>query len=95
MGPFSVGDSVTLDKLRPSDVMPLEAALGKLKLKKVYIKISSVQKVKNGQPVLKEDIEKKDRSQEGDVIGIYFSDKIIALGTTGKDNIRIKRVFNR
>ncbi len=95
VGPFSVEDSVPLDKLRPSDIMPLESALEKVKLKKVLIKVSSVDKVKNGRPVLKEDIEKRDRAREGEVVGIYFSDKIIALGTVGKDIIKTKRVFNR
>ncbi len=95
VGPFPVGDSVPLEKLRPSDVMPLELALKKLRLKKVLVKVSSVEKVRNGMPVLKEDIEKRDRAKEGDMVGIYFSDKIIALGEARKGDIRVKRVFNK
>lgn len=95
VGPFIVRDSVKLDEARPSDIMPLEPALEKVGLKKVLIRLAAVEKVKSGRPVSEEDIERKDRAKEGETVGIYFSDRILALGTASKGGARTDRVFNR
>jgi hypothetical protein len=44
--------------------------------------------------VRKEDIVKSDKLKEGEKVGIYLGNRIIAIGTATKGGVSTDRVFN-
>jgi H/ACA ribonucleoprotein complex subunit 4 len=96
---FSLEDCMKIadiEEKRDSTVIPLEKILDRIRLKKVIIKKGSVEKIRNGMPVFRDDIVKIDELTENDAVGIYHSKQIIALGSV-KDLenrvIKTDRVF--
>ena len=79
---FDIKEAVSLSglkKRKENALIPLENALERTGLKKIRIKEQSVNKIMNGAPVRKEDIEKIDNIKPNQFVGVYFSGKIIAL----------------
>lgn len=103
IGDFSENESVGLEELNRTHVILLEKALGRINIKKVYVKYLAIKKIRNGIPLLIDDIEKYDESIKiNELIGVYLKNKIIAIGIAVQsfDNIdkrklliKIKRVF--
>ena len=79
---FDIKEAVSLSALKKRKenvLIPLENALERTGLKKIHIKEQSVNKIMNGAPVRKEDIEGTDNIKPNEFAGVYFSGKIIAL----------------
>ena len=95
VGPFSAKDSGLPEKLKKRDLVGLEKALDKVKLKKILVKDLAIKPIRNGSPVKPEFIQKRARVKPGERVGIFNKKgKIIALGLVEKDRIRTDRVFN-
>lgn len=94
VGPFRVEDAVPLEKASTSGIISLEEALERAGAGKVSVKASAVEKARNGVPVPMGEVA-SGRPKEGEKVGIYRSGRIIAIGTAGKKDIKIDRVFNK
>jgi H/ACA ribonucleoprotein complex subunit 4 len=97
VGHFDEKDSHSLDELKnklENILIPIEKAIPHVK--KVYVKKSSVESIYNGVPVRKSDIERMDEGiSPGENVGIFFSDKLIALGISRGRSIRIDRIIRK
>lgn len=93
IGPFTEKDSITLENLN-NGIISLEKALERIGLKRVLVKEGSIQKVRNGSPIRKEDIEKGDDIKNEKYAGIFHKNKILALGIPREGYIKVERVFN-
>ena len=95
IGPFELKEAVSLSKVSEKNVIPLERALERVKLKKITVKDQAISKIRNGSPVFPEWITKKERAKENEIVGIFDkSGGIIALGKPSGDKIKTDRVFN-
>ncbi len=95
VGPFSVKESIELEKLSEKNIVRLEKILERIKLKQITVKDHAVPKVRNGSPVFSEWIIKRDRTKENEIVGIFNKNKeIIALGKSFGDKVKTDRVFN-
>jgi H/ACA ribonucleoprotein complex subunit 4 len=98
VGPFSLMECITLEILEKNPEKPLisiETALERIGVKKVHVKEGSVQKILNGSPVFPEHVQKADRFQKGEHVGIFSGSRLIALGvaTGGKSVARTDRIL--
>jgi H/ACA ribonucleoprotein complex subunit 4 len=103
VGNFSESECVQVEDLKKSHVIKLEEALERVKIKKVYVKSTAIKKIRNGIPIVGNDIENYNRNiKNEDLVGVYTKDKIVAIGIAKQnfDNfndkkilVRIKRVF--
>jgi len=94
IGPFRIKEAVSLDSILQDEVIRIEDVLDRIKLKKLTVKDEVVPKIRNGSPVFKEWIKKKDKINEDEIAGIYDeSGEIIALCRPVRDKIKVERVF--
>jgi len=94
IGPFSIKESVELENVDKSKIIKLEDILERIKLKKIIVKDEGIRKIRNGSPVFKEWITKRERAKENEIVGIFDkSGEIIALGKPSGEEIKTERVF--
>lgn len=98
VGHFSLKDSYLLSEIKNESNLkkilnPIENAIPHVK--RVYVKDSSVSSIKNGAPVSSSDIvESQKRIKQNEIVGIFSSKKLIALGVFKRTNrIRTDRVI--
>lgn len=88
-GPFSIGECSTLEELQKSPLkhtIPIEKALERVGIKKIFIKQEAARKILNGSPVLSDFIEKADKGiRKEERIGVFSDGKIIALAIAKED----------
>ena len=93
---FSEKEAKTLHEIKNGNyrVIPLEKALDRIGLKRIYIHEKAINKALNGNPIMSGDIKSKDRRLEiGEIAGLYHENKIIALCRFSGSKVRIDRVF--
>jgi len=96
-GEFSIKNSFSVDQIKKAHdnfkkgneddlrkiLIPVENVIPNAK--KVYIKNSSVGRIRNGSPVFSFDIENFDKKlKQNELVGIFSSKKLIGIGTTRK-----------
>jgi H/ACA ribonucleoprotein complex subunit 4 len=96
IGPFSIGDAVTMEQLESqgkSCLFPLEDALERIGLPSAAITGESIRKLRNGIPLDLTEVEPGPPC--GKMTGIYDSRKIlIALAKSDGRLVKTERVFN-
>ncbi len=96
IGPFQIKESFPLEKIRKSDLVPLESVLERILLKKAVVNSDAVEKIRNGVPVGKEMVIKSEEFRRNETFGIYDEEgNIIALGKKSDGKIKADRVFNK
>ncbi len=81
VGPFSDKESVKLGEISEGSLIRLEDVLEKVDVKKVVVKQSVLNLVRNGRPITTDFIIKMDKTIEpGDPIAVFASDQVIAIG---------------
>jgi H/ACA ribonucleoprotein complex subunit 4 len=94
IGPFVIGEAVSLSGVSEKSIIPLEKILERIRLKKIIVKDEALPKIRNGSPIFPEWVKKKERTKENEMVGIFDKNKIIiALGRTSGDKIKTERVF--
>ena len=95
VGPFDIKDSLVPERVKKKDLIRLEAALDKIKLKRVVVKDFAVRMIRSGSPVRPGQMLRKVRAEFGERVGIFDRrGSIIALGIAEEGRIRTDRVFN-
>lgn len=89
VGHFSIKDSVKIDNI--NKIIPIEKALKNSK--KVYVRKSSIEKIRHGVPIQQNGILKKDKTKSGEKVAIFYKNKLIAIGIVKNKSIRIDRVL--
>lgn len=93
VGPFHHWATLEQLKANPSKyLVPLEKALSKIGIKKVIVNREGLEKIRHGAPVEREII-KSEKTKKGENIGIYFNNKIVALGTKTEKGAEPDRLF--
>jgi H/ACA ribonucleoprotein complex subunit 4 len=95
LGPFSIKECVRLEELKPGHVKSLEKVLEETGLRKITVKESFADKIRNGLPLKDEWIEASDRGiNKGETIGLYSGKSIIALAKYKERELaKVERVF--
>lgn len=94
IGPFQLKEAVPLSKLSSKNIIKLERILERVKMKKIIVKDEGIPKIRNGSPVFREWIIKKDKSKQKEIVGIFDKEgEIIALGRLEGKKIKTDRVF--
>jgi H/ACA ribonucleoprotein complex subunit 4 len=98
IGPFSVKECVnleTLEKNPEKHIISLETTFQRIGIKRIFLKEGAARKILNGSPVFPDHVQKADRFQKGEHVGIFSGSKLIALGivTGGKSIAKTDRVF--
>lgn len=93
IGNFSIEECTSLAKLAVEKVLPLETVLERVKLPKIIIKNSVIDKIKNGAPLRVNDIIKMDKNIKAhNLVGFFNSgNKIIALGIAKMDYAKMEK----
>lgn len=95
VGPFSIRGARPPRELKKEDLIRLEAALEKVKLKRVVVKDPALGPIRNGAPVKPEDLARKAKLEPGQQVGIFDrKGNIVALGGAQEGRIKTDRVFN-
>ncbi len=97
-GPFSLRDCVTFENLEKNPekhLISLETGFQRIGIKRIFLKEYSARKILNGSPVFPDHVQKADRFQKGEHVGIFSGRKLIALGVTtgGKSVAKTDRIF--
>lgn len=93
---FSLKDCINMEDVSTNKVIPLESILERTGLKRVMVKKESLERIRNGMPVMEDDIKNKDDLKTGDCVGIYDEKTIVALGIVRDPKmpvIKTDRVF--
>lgn len=98
IGPFSLKECVNLEALEKNPekhLISLETAFQRIGIKRIFLKEYSARKILNGSPVFPDHVQKADRFQKGEQVGIFSGRKLIALGVTtgGKSIAKTDRIF--
>jgi len=97
-GPFSLKECVnleTLEKNPEKHLITMETTFQRIGIKRIFLKEGAARKILNGSPIFPDHVQKADRFQKGEQVGIFSGRKLIALGvaTGGKSVARTDRIF--
>ncbi|MEM5812437.1 MAG: RNA-guided pseudouridylation complex pseudouridine synthase subunit Cbf5 [Candidatus Aenigmatarchaeota archaeon] len=99
-GPFSIKECVSFEVIERNPckcLVPLEKALERVGLKRVFVMEGFAGKIISGSPVFREYVEKSDKGMEkGEMVGVFSGERITALGSyVGGERIvaKTERVF--
>jgi len=88
VGDFKLNECFPVEKIKKSDIIPLEEALHRVSLQGIDINKEQYQKIKNGAPIDYNTVIKQP------VVGLYYDNQIVALAKTKGKRIFPDRVFN-
>jgi H/ACA ribonucleoprotein complex subunit 4 len=107
VGNFRIDECAGFDMLKKNPyrhLIPLEKAMERAGLKKIFLREEAVEKIRKGAPLLRGWAAGMDEGiEKNQYVGLYFEDRIVALGVSKIDSRRVggvkvvaktERVFN-